>query len=283
MGRYYAAADGEPEAVAAAIGEHYLPRFAGDELPATAAGRVLAIADKLDTLAGIFVLGKRPSGNRDPFGLRRAALGIIRCMVECRLDLDLYALIGAAVELQPAGKVATDEVREELYVFITERLRHYFLERDPSLATETFEAVVVRRPPTLVDFEARLAAVQAFIELEPAASLAAANKRIANILKQAGDPDTGKVAKKRLVDDAELELWQALAEVQEAVAPKLEAREYTAALTELAALRPAVDRFFDEVLVMADDAATRNNRLALLAGLRALFLEIADISRLAIA
>jgi glycyl-tRNA synthetase beta chain len=280
MGRYYALADGEPEAVAAAIGEHYQPRFAGDDLPVSSAGQVLAIADRLDTLAGVFVLGRKPSGNRDPFGLRRAALGIVRLLVECRFDLDLEALIGVAVEAQPDSKLGKDEVAEDVHTFISERLRHYFLEREPSLAAETFDAVMVRRPASLVDFDSRLRAVQAFVALEPATSLAAANKRIANILKQADAVDTKEVSRKRLADPAEIELWEALTAARERVAPSLAARDYTVVLTELASLRPVVDRFFDEVMVMVDDPAVRANRLRLLRELRALFLDVADISRL---
>ena len=154
MGQHYATSDGEPPAVAAAIGEHYRPRFAGDALPETAEGRILAVADRMDTLAGIFALGKKPSGNRDPFGLRRAALGIIRILIECGLDLDLKALIATAVELQPATRNGTN-MQDDLYVFITERLRRYFLDRDPGLDTETFDAVMARQPSSLVDFEPR--------------------------------------------------------------------------------------------------------------------------------
>jgi glycyl-tRNA synthetase beta chain len=282
MGRYYATSDGEPAAVADAIAEHYLPRFAGDALPADIDGQVLAVADKLDTLAGVFSIGKTPSGNRDPFGLRRAALGIVRILIECGLDLDLKALIGAAVEKQPKGKIEADELSASLYTFITERLRRYFLDRDAALATETFDAVLARQPASLVDFERRLSAVQAFIKLEPAASLAAANKRVANILKKAEHSGETAVKEKLLVDKAELALWTELDAARAAVAPMLEAREYTAALTALAGLREAVDQFFDDVMVMADDTATRNNRLALLAGMRALFLDVADISRLSI-
>lgn len=282
MGRYYAAADGEADAVADAIGQHYLPRFAGDDLPASTDGQMLALADKLDTLAGIFSLGKKPSGNRDPFGLRRAALGVVRLLVECDLDLDLQAMIGAAVDGQPAGKTEKSEICDALYAFIGERLRRYFLDRDAGLATETFDAVLARRPSSLVDFERRLGAVQAFIQLEPASRLAAANKRIANILKQAGDHDGATVNQKLLSDPAELALWSALEQARQTVQPMLEKHEYTATLSALAALREPVDRFFDDVMVMDDDKATRNNRLALLRELRALFLDVADISKLAI-
>ena len=283
MGRYYAASDGESDVVANAIGEHYQPRFAGDALPATDEGRVLAIADKLDTLAGIFAIGKKPSGNRDPFGLRRAALGVIRLSIECGLDLDLKALIAKALELQPAGKEDAQELADSLYTFITDRLRRYFLDRDAGLDTETFDAVMARQPSSLVDFELRLQAVQAFLELDEAQSLASANKRIANILRQAGMPETTDISKELLGEDAERALYDALVSAEATVRPLLEERGYTEALRELAALRQPVDRFFDDVMVMADDEAVRTNRLALLGGLRALFLDVADISRLSIA
>jgi glycyl-tRNA synthetase beta chain len=283
MGRYYAISDGESDVVATAIGEHYQPRFAGDALPATAEGRVLAMADKLDTLAGIFTIGKKPSGNRDPFGLRRAALGIIRLSIESRLDLDLKALIAHAVELQPAGKDDPQTVSESLYTFITDRLRRYFLDRDQALDTETFDAVMARQPASLVDFELRLHAVQAFLQLDEAQSLASANKRIANILRQAEVTETSDIDEKLLEQGAERALYDALVSAEATVRPLLDERDYTRSLQALAALRAPVDRFFDDVMVMAEDAAVRSNRLALLAGLRALFLDVADISRLSIA
>lgn len=282
MGRYYAAADGEPEAVAAAIGEHYQPRFAGDALPETLDGQLLSIADKLDTLAGIFSLGKKPSGNRDPFGLRRAALGIVRMLVESGIDVDLKALIAAAVAVQPQGKIAQAEIAADLYAFITDRLRRYFLDRDAGLASETFDSVMVRHPASLLDFDRRLAAVQTFARLEQAESLAAANKRIANILKKADRPSDLRIDQKLLHDDAELALFSALNSAREKVAPLLAARAYAESLNELADLRDPVDRFFDDVMVMADDDAIRDNRLALLGELRALFLDVADISRLSV-
>ena len=281
MGRYYALADGEPPAAAEAVAEHYLPRYSGDELPATAEGQILAVADRLDTLAGVFAIGKKPSGNRDPFGLRRAALGIVRVVVECGLDVDLKALIRTAVEAQPSGN-DTDAIAAEVYDFIAERLRRYFLDRDEGLATETFDAVLARAPTSLVDFERRLEAVQAFIALEPAASLAAANKRVANILKKAEVEDAGEVRKKLLSEPAEAALADAVTAATAAVTPLLSSGEYTEALTALAELRDPVDRFFDDVMVMADDSAIRDNRLALLSQMRALFLDVADISRLSI-
>ena len=282
MGRYYATADGEPEAVADAIGEHYQPRFAGDDLPESRAGQILAIADKLDTLAGVFSIGKKPSGNRDPFGLRRAALGVVRILIERGVDADLKALIAQAVHEQPDSKIAPDELCSELYAFISDRLRRYFLDRDTGLSIETFEAVMVRQPASLVDFDRRLAAVQTFARLDQAESLAAANKRIANILRKAGDPEGLAVATKLFDTDAEQTLHNALLNAREKAGPMLEQRRYAEILNELADLRDPVDRFFDEVMVMADDDAVKNNRLALLGELRALFLDVADISRLSI-
>ena len=283
MGRYYALSDGEPEAVANAIGEHYLPRFAGDKLPASDAGRILAVADRLDTLAGVFSIGKKPSGNRDPFGLRRAALGVARILVESELDVDLDALIATAANAQPAGKLNGEELAAEVRAFIDDRLRSYFSGRDASLATETFDAVLESAPSSLVDFDARLTAVQAFTELDAAESLAAANKRIDNILRKSADEvGDAAVAEKRLDEDAEKALFAALETARETVRPLIDERRYQPALEALAELRGPVDGFFDDVMVMAEDKATRQNRLALLRDVRALFLEIADISRLVI-
>jgi len=283
MGRYYAQLDGETDAVADAIGEQYHPRFAGDTLPATLDGQILAMGDRLDTLAGMFAVGKKPSGNRDPFGLRRAALGIVRILVECDLDLNLKEMIAIATDAQPPGKHDSLQVQAEVYAHISERLRRYFLDRDSSLDTETFDAVLVRQPASLVDFQRRLDAVQSFLGHDAASSLAAANRRIANILKKSDAHDGGAVKERLLQDDAELALWSALETTRASPGPMLEAREYAAALDELATLRGVVDTFFDDVMVMADDEAVRNNRLALLAELRALFLNVADISKLAIA
>ena len=283
MGRYYAESDGEPEAVAMAIGEHYLPRFSGDALPATEAGQVLAVADRLDTLAGVFSIGKKPSGNRDPFGLRRAALGVARILVECELDVDLDALIGIAANAQPAGKLSGDELAGEVRAFIDDRLRRYFAGRDETLSTETFDAVLATAPSSLVDFDARLKAVQTFTALDAAESLAAANKRIDNLLKKSdGEASAVEVAPKRFEEEAETALHASLASVRESVRPLIDERRYEAALEALAGLRGPVDRYFDDVMVMVDDKAVRQNRLALLRDVRELFLEVADISRLVI-
>ena len=280
MGSYYAKSDGEPAAVALAIGEQYLPRYAGDALPASSAGQILAVADKLDTLAGVFVLGKKPSGNRDPFGLRRAALGVIRILIEKHLDLDIGEAVKAAVVQQPASGDDHGAIGKALIEFILERLKRYFLEQEQALTADMFESVRARQPASLVDFRDRLMAVANFITLEPASSLAAANKRTANILRQAeyeggADLDTGLLA-----DDAERVLYHAMQSARQDVTPLVEKRAYAESLGRLAELRAPVDAFFDDVMVMTDDEALRNNRLALLAELRSLFLDIADISRL---
>jgi glycyl-tRNA synthetase beta chain len=283
MGSYYAGAGGEDGAVSQAIGEQYMPRFAGDALPASAGGQVLAVADKLDTLAGIFALGKKPSGNRDPFGLRRAALGVIRILVEKQLDIDLYESVKAAVIQQPVSGEDHGAVRNALYDFILDRLKSYFLENRADLNAEMFEAVRARLPSSLVDFDRRLAAVAEFIELEEAVSLAAANKRTANILRQADVRESdhaGVLDPELLVDDAERVLYHAMQAARKDIMPLIEERAYGATMRRLAGLRMPVDAFFDDVMVMADDKALRANRLALLAELRSLFLGVADISRL---
>ena len=280
MGRYYAASGGEEAAVATAIGEQYLPRFGGDYLPTSAAGQVLALADKLDTLAGIFVLGKKPSGNRDPFGLRRAALGVIRILIEKSLDIDFAEALKAAIVQQPASGVDHGALRTELYDFIVDRLRPSYLARVAGVTAAVFAAARANRPAWLNDFDQRLQAVAAFSRLGAAASLAAANKRTANILRQAEYHDSGKPDPALLDDAAEKALYEALKTAKREVRPLLKKRAYTEALMELSSLRQPVDTFFDEVMVMTDDETLRRNRLALLSELRALFLNIADVSRL---
>ena len=274
MGAYYASSDGEDAAVATAIREHYQPRFAGDALPDSLAGQLVAVADRVDTLAGVFALGKKPGGNRDPFGLRRAALGVVRILIECELDVELDALISAAIDAQPAAHEATGELR----AFIHERLKSYCAEHGAT--SEAFDAVSAVAPATLPDFKRRIDAVGEFLSVDEAESLSAANKRIANILKKADV--TKPLDDKLLSEPAEIALREAMLKVAGDVEPELAAGEYTNALKGLAALREPVDRFFDDVMVMADDKATRNNRLALLADLRHLFSGVADISRLSL-
>ena len=372
MGTYYALADGEPAEVAVAIREHYLPRGAGDGLPETHAGLAVAIADKLDTLAGIFEIGEKPTGAKDPFGLRRAAIGLLRIVIEKRLNLDLRTLIGVAlgnvradVERIRASKAASAAARgnaggatgagmaagssagaaaqanagaggsgvgastgsaaavagttiraggttaskaggaanaaatrsatapaaeDQVYDFIMERLRAYYLERGtagapgsastPVFTTEMFDAVLATKPGSPLDFDARLKALRAFLDLPEATSLAAANKRIANILRKAGEIQHGEVAVETLKDPAEIRLFDAMSSLRGAVVTALAQREYANALGRLAQLRPPVDAFFEQVMVMDEDPRLRRNRLALLAQLHGLFIGIADLSRL---
>ncbi|MFM7065926.1 MAG: glycine--tRNA ligase subunit beta [Gammaproteobacteria bacterium] len=291
MGRDYARHDGEPAEVCAAVFEHYLPRFAGDVLPATSTGTVLALADKLDTLAGIFVIGQRPSGTRDPFGLRRAALGLLRIVLEGRLTLDLAPLVAAAVEAAAAdvarvsGKpaAAAAEAAGQLLEFVTERLRGILVEsgRVPGATSEMFEAVTANAITAPLEVEARLQALVAFLQLPAAAALAAANKRAANLLKKSEEA-SGEVDTAALVLPAEQALHAAIESMRDAVEAELAAGAYTAALSRLAELRAPVDAFFDGVMVNDQDPRIRANRLALLAGLRGLFLRVADLSRLAL-
>ena len=296
MGAYYARLDGEPDEVAAAIAEHYQPRHAGDVLPATRSGMAVAVADRLDTIVGIFAIDQRPSGTRDPFGLRRAALGVLRMAIERRLELDLVALIQQSAKLvyedmrriengkQPSvvgGRADPDPLIDEVYDYIFERLRAYYLEGDSgrALTAEMFDAVLANRPTSPLDFDARLRALETFVALPDAASLAAANKRIANILRKAAVAGAD-IDDDRLIDPAERILAEQVTAIERLVVPLREQREYTEVLCKLAILRPAVDRFFDEVMVMAEDPALRANRLALLGRLSGMFLTVADLSRL---
>jgi glycyl-tRNA synthetase beta chain len=280
MGRYYAMADGAPDEVAAAVEEQYLPRFAGDRLPATPTGQVLALADKLDTIAGAFVIGQRPTGNRDPFGIRRAALGAIRILIECELELELPMLVAEAVAAQPVE--STTETADEIVAFMFERLRGYYLDGAGSVVAQhdTFEAVLARQPASLVDFHQRLVAVLEFARLDAAAALAAANKRIANILRQADPGRLGAVEPALLQHDSERALHDEVQRLVAGIRPLVAARRYQESLVQLATLREVVDRFFDDVLVMDPDPQLRDNRLALLAELRELFMGIADVSKL---
>ncbi|HEY5102884.1 MAG TPA: glycine--tRNA ligase subunit beta [Steroidobacteraceae bacterium] len=281
MGRYYALLDQESAQVAEAIREHYLPRSAGDELPRSATGVALSIADKLDTLAGIFAIGQKPSGTRDPFGLRRAAIGVLRILIERELDLDLRSLIVCAVALQP---VTAPHAAGEVYDYMLERLRAYFLEgagaqtTRAAISTEMFDAVLATQPRSPLDFAQRLQALAAFLEMPEAASLTAANKRIANILRRAEGAAAGEVDVAVLKAPAELRLFDTMRALSRTVASATAQREYSAALGHLAQLRAAVDAFFDQVMVMDPDEKLRANRLALLAELRGLFAGVADLS-----
>jgi glycyl-tRNA synthetase beta chain len=279
MGRYYAQHDGEPNDVCVALEEQYLPRFAGDGVPQNPVGIAVSIADKLDTIAGIFCIGQKPTGTRDPFGLRRAALGILRTTLERSLELDLLGFTRKAVELQPFGN--TKEVVADVWAYLMERLRGAYLEdAGREISTEMFDAVIAGQPGSPLDIDHRLKALGEFLSLPEAQSLAAANKRIGNILKKAGEGAAGEIVADKLVEAAERELFRQLQAVEKSVRPAIAEQAYASALRELAQLRDAVDRFFDSVMVMAEDSQLRANRLALLSRLRSLFLGIADLSRL---
>jgi glycyl-tRNA synthetase beta chain len=277
IGRYYALHSGEPREVAEAITGHYLPRFAGDSIPPSPAGQVVAVADRADTLVGIFASGQRPTGNRDPFALRRSALGLVRILLEARLPLALDRLLAlAANELHAQGTKVAPAVLGEVRDFIAERARQHF--RDAGHATDLVNAALGSGWTDLPDLEARLLALVAFMGQEPAQSLAAANKRIGNILRRTDEEFDRQIEEDRLVLEEEYELYQQITRSESALAPLLERRDYAASLNHLARLRPTVDRFFDGVMVMEEDRALRHNRLALLSRLKALFDHIADLS-----
>jgi glycyl-tRNA synthetase beta chain len=277
MGRHYAAAQGEPAELCAALEEQYLPRFAGDVLPATPTGIALALADKLDTLTGIFAIEQRPTGSKDPFALRRAALGVLRILLERNIELDLPAVLAVAAASQPVARpAAAGEVQD----FIFERLRGLLLERGDGTTPEMLDAVFAVNPASPRDAVARLDALRAFLQLPDAAVLAAANKRIANLLRKAEAGTTTLVVTERLVIAAEVALHAALAAVRPPVAAALSRRQYREALELLATLRGPIDAFFDAVMVMVPDPALRDNRLALLGGVSRAFGAVADLSRL---
>jgi glycyl-tRNA synthetase beta chain len=278
MGRYYAEHDGEAPAVAAAIEQHYWPRFAGDALPDGPVAQSVALADKLDTLVGIWGIGLVPTGDKDPFGLRRHALGVLRILLERRLPLDLALAIHWSEASFPAGTIAPGTAAG-VHDFMLDRL-HQLL-RDRGASTGEVDAVLSERPSRIDRVAPRLAAVQQFTALPEAAALSAANKRIVNILKKSGAEAAPAVDRARLTDGAEHDLYLAFQKLQPTVEAQYAQGNYTEALMALAAARPAVDRFFDDVMVMDEDPAIRANRLALLRGMAATMNRVADISRLA--
>ena len=279
MGRYQAGRDGEDPELAQALDEFYLPRFSGDRLPVTPTGTCIALAERLDTLAGIFGIGQRPTGDKDPFGLRRAALGALRILKEGGLALDLADLIQTARQGLGA-RVTADDCAADVFAFMLERLKGLYAEEGVSV--DLFEAVADVRPVSLADFDARIRAVSRFRERPEAESLAAANKRIRNILKKSQDALPDQVDIRHFESDAERGLHAQIENLRGQIRPWLDAGEYDAALQALAGLRGNVDAFFDEVMVMADNPAVRVNRLALLNDLSRMFLGVADIGKLQI-
>ncbi|HSC85557.1 MAG TPA: glycine--tRNA ligase subunit beta [Pseudomonas sp.] len=276
-GYYYAKHDGEADDVAQALNEQYMPRGAGAELPQTLTGAAVAVADKLDTLVGIFGIGMLPTGSKDPYALRRAALGVLRILIEKQLDLDLAEAIAFAIE-QYADKVKAEGLAAQVQDFIFDRLRARY--EDEGVDVAVYQAVRALGPTAPLDFDQRVQAVQAFRARSEAAALAAANKRVSNLLGKFDGQIAAEVNNALLEAGAEQALAAAVAAAEQAVAPMAAARCYREALERLASLREPVDAFFEAVLVNADDAAVRANRYALLAKLRGLFLGVADISLL---
>lgn len=275
MGAYYARHDGEPDEVASALNEQYMPRFAGDDLPTTRTGCAVAIADRLDSLVGLFGIGQPPSGTRDPFALRRASLGVLRIIIERELPLDLQTCCEWAE--QNFSHLSEQQVATTVVDYMLERFRAHYDEQ--GIGAEVYLAVHARRPTRPLDFDRRVKAVDAFRKLPEADALAAANKRVSNILAKNTDGSVGESVNSSLLQDsAEVALAGQVDALASQVSPLFDKGDYATALSALASLRGPVDAFFEEVMVMAEDAAVRDNRLALLNRLRNLFLRVADIS-----
>ena len=278
MGRYYALADNEAPSVAAAVESHYLPRHAADDLPEDPVGIALAVADRLDSLVGVFAAGKKPKGGKDPFALRRAALAVARILAQSGCRMPLRGLLDRAAEIL-AGQIDVGvDTLDEVERFILDRLRAHLIER--GIETNTLHAVTAGDAGSVADFVDRASAVQAFADDPAVESLIAANKRAANLLEQAGIDHLPEVDGNSLQIEAESELFDEITRVEQSLDELLEAQRYAEALQRLAALRQPLDRFFDDVMVMVDDDALKNNRLSLLGRLRELFLRIADVARL---
>ena len=276
MGMHYARHDGEDEEVAVALNEQYMPRFAGDELPKSLVASAVALADKFDTLTGIFGIGQAPKGSADPFALRRAALGALRIIVEKNLPLDLEDLVKKSTALF-GDKLTNSNVVADVVDFMLGRFRAWY--QDEGIAVDVIQAVLARRPTRPADFDARVRAVSHFRTLDSAEALAAANKRVANILAKA-EGDIGAIDVALCIEPAEQVLAQSVLSLAKEVQPLIAQGEYTAVLDKLAGLRQPVDNFFDNVMVNAEDAKLRQNRLAILNTLQGLFLQVADISLL---
>lgn len=277
-GYYYAQNDGEAEEVALAMNEQYLPRFAGDVLPTSATGTLVALADRLDTITGIFGIGQLPTGSKDPFALRRASIAVLRLLIEKNLPLDLRELLSSAAAQHANLTTQGDALVEQVLGYMLDRFRNFY--EDENIPAEVFQAVAAKNLSQPLDIHQRVLAVNNFAKLPEAAALAAANKRVSNILSKNETAANLSINSSLLSDEAEKVLAAAISAKQTMVAPLFASRSYTQALTALADLQAPVDAFFDNVMVMCDDAATQQNRLALLQALRALFLEVADISLL---
>jgi glycyl-tRNA synthetase beta chain len=286
MGRYYAEFDQQPKAVSDAIEQHYWPKFSGDQLPSNDVAQCVALADRLDSLVGIFGIGQKPSGVKDPFGLRRAALSVVRILIEKDLPLNLMQLIDKACEAL-ADKFDAGSVGDEVSDYIFDRLRSYY--QDQGISFDIVDAVICTKPAVLSDCDRRVQAVNQFQSNNAAIALAAANKRIANILKKQGidktidnerPNDSVAIIETLFEAEAEKQLFKQLIGMQDKVNTLFTEGEYLQGLNELASLRPVVDQFFDDVMVMVDDQAIKANRLALLGRLMDCFRQVADFSRI---
>lgn len=279
-GHYYALHDGETADVALALEEQYLPRHAGDKLPSQAVGTTLALAERLDTLVGIFGIGQTPTGSKDPFALRRASLAVLRILVEGNMAMDLRQCLQTAADLYPDG-LLQDSTVDATLAYMIERFRAWF--EDEQIPVEVFKAVSAKGLTQPLDIQRRVHAVHQFSQLPEAASLAAANKRVSNILGKLDSSHTfSTVSEDLLLDAAEQNLYKALQPISSEVNKRLQQDDYTTAMRELAQLQQPVDQFFADVMVMADDEKIRNNRLNLLKSLRDLFMQVADISQLVV-
>jgi glycyl-tRNA synthetase beta chain len=279
MGRYYAIHQKENVDVALALDEHYLPRFSGDELPGHILGQVISIADKLDTIVGIFAIGKKPTGTRDPFGLRRQSIGVLRIIIEEELDFDLRNLVTASLRYMPEA-LRKPEVIDEVFVYLQERARGYF--QDHNSTSDQIASVFATKTGSPLDMQKRLQALQKFVQMPAAPNLAAANKRVANILKKNSDAikDLSKVDINVMTEKSEYVLYQALQTVHGDVDSLMQAQRYTDVLLRLARLKDPIDNFFNDVMVMSDDPAERNNRLSLLLDFHTISTNVADLSLL---
>jgi glycyl-tRNA synthetase beta chain len=277
MGRYQAQRDGEPEELAQAMDEFYMPRYSGDQLPQSKTGIAISLAERLDTLVGIFGIGQKPTGDKDPFALRRAALGALRIVREHSLTLPLKDLLERVAE-NLSDRLTEENTAESVYHFMLERLKGIY--SDEGVPMDLFQAVSEVQPQTLPDFDQRINAMADFRSLPEAESLAAANKRIRNILKKSSEAVPEQVDTGLFQDDAEIALAEKIDELTPIAKPLFESGDYAEGLRVLAALKESVDSFFDQVMVMTEDEKLRQNRLALLSQLEGLFLSVADISLL---
>lgn len=280
MGYYYAKHDGENPEVAKALHEQYMPKFAGDSLPSTDTGTVLALADKLDTMAGMFAIGQPPTGSKDPFALRRSAIGVLRILVEKQLDLNIFDIVVRALD-NYSFLTQDPKLADQLFDFLLERFRAWY--QDEGIPIEVYQSVLALRPQVPADFHNRVQAVEHFRKLPVASTLAASNKRVSNILEKESSSTSGSREQftfnaDLLSEEAEKNLATAVLDMSKRVTPLFEAGEYSQGLSELAGLNDTVNEFFDSVLVNCDDEAVKGNRIALLRQLRSLFLQAADIS-----